>query len=101
MFALFLGLFQPILALNEATMVFFNFFNFFAIFFEFSFTHRVGTERNDNTYFHSFPTRRSSDLFFPIFLKFSIMRQVGMEWNRTTIFIFSRFRPIPTYYGLK
>ena len=66
LFSLFLGLFQPILALNEATMVFFDFFK-----------------------------------FFPIFLKFSIMRQVGTEWNRTTIFIFSLFRPIPTYYGLK
>ena len=29
----FLGLFQPILALNEAIMVFFNFLNFFPIFF--------------------------------------------------------------------
>ena len=38
---------------------------------------------------------------FLIFLEFSIMRQVGTEWNRTIIFIFSHFRPIPTYYGLK
>ena len=29
----FLGLFQPVLALNEAILAFFNFLNFFAIFF--------------------------------------------------------------------
>ena len=29
LFSFFLGLFQPILALNEAIMVFFNFLNFF------------------------------------------------------------------------
>ena len=33
LFSFFLGIFQPILALNEAIMVFFNFLNFFAIFF--------------------------------------------------------------------
>ena len=33
LFCFFLDLFQPILALNEAIMVFFNFFNFFPIFF--------------------------------------------------------------------
>ena len=33
LFSIFLSLFQPILAWNEARMVFFNFFNFFAIFF--------------------------------------------------------------------
>ena len=31
----FLGLFQPILALNEAILAFLNFLNFFAIFLEF------------------------------------------------------------------
>ena len=31
----FLGLFQPMLALNEAIPAFFNFLNFFAIFLEF------------------------------------------------------------------
>ena len=31
----FLGLFEPILALNEAILAFFNFLNFFAIFLEF------------------------------------------------------------------
>ena len=33
LFSLFLGFLQPILACNEATMVFFNFFNFFFYFF--------------------------------------------------------------------
>ena len=51
LFSLLLGLFQLILALNEATMVFFD---FFAIFMKFSTTRRVGTKRNDNFYFLSF-----------------------------------------------
>ena len=51
LFFLFLGIFQPILARNEAIMVYFNFFNFIAIFLEFSISRWVGTERNDNFYF--------------------------------------------------
>ena len=51
LFSPFICLIQPILACNEATMVFFDFLNFFAIFLEFFITHRVGTERNDNIYF--------------------------------------------------
>ena len=51
LFSFFPGLFQPILALNEAVMVFFN---YFAIFLELCITRQVGTERNDNFYFHSF-----------------------------------------------
>ena len=51
LFSFFLGLFQPILALNEAVIVFFN---FFAIFLELSIMRQVGTERNDNFYFHCF-----------------------------------------------
>ena len=35
LFSFFLGLFQPILALNDAILAFFNFLNFFAIFLEF------------------------------------------------------------------
>ena len=31
LFSFFLGLFQPILALNDAILAFFNFLNFFAI----------------------------------------------------------------------
>ena len=46
-------LFKPILAYNEATLAFFNFLNFFAIFLEFSITHRVRIERKHNFYFHS------------------------------------------------
>ena len=34
LFSFFAGLFQPILALNEAILAFFNFLNFFAIFLE-------------------------------------------------------------------
>ena len=55
LFSLFLCIFQQILAWNDAIMVFFNFLNFFTIFFEFSLTRRLGTERNDNFYFLSFP----------------------------------------------
>ena len=65
-FSLFLGLPQLILAWKDATMVFFNFFEFFGIFFEFSITGQVGTHWNDffflsltqpfPTYFLSFST---------------------------------------------
>ena len=54
LFSFFLGLFHPILALNEVIMIFFYFFNFFAIFLEFSITRQVGTKRNYNFYFLSF-----------------------------------------------
>ena len=50
----FLGRFQPILALNEAVLGFFNFSNFFVIFLEFSITLYVRMERNYNFYFLSF-----------------------------------------------
>ena len=53
------SLFQPILALNEAATIFFN---FLAILLEFSITCRVGTERNDNFYFLAFPS--FSNLFW-------------------------------------
>ena len=102
------------MAWNDAPMVFLNFLNFFAIFLEFSITRRVGTKQNDKFLFSlflglfqpSFALNDATMVFFnflnicPIFLEFSIMRQVGTEWNRTIIFIFSLFRPIPTYYGL-
>ena len=54
LFSPFLGLYQLVLAWKEAIMVFFNFLNFLAIFLEFSITDRVGNDRNDNFYFHSF-----------------------------------------------
>ena len=56
LFSLFLGLFKRILGWKEAITGFFNFLNFFAIFLEFSITHRVGTERHDNFYFLSSST---------------------------------------------
>ena len=51
LYSLFLGIFEPILAGDEAIVVFFNFLNFFAIFLEFSVTRRVGTDRNGMTVF--------------------------------------------------
>ena len=54
LFSFFLGLFQPIMALNEAILAFFNFLNFFAIFLEFLIMRQEGTKRNDNLYFLSF-----------------------------------------------
>ena len=53
-FSLFRSLSQPILATNEAMMVFSKFLNFFAIFLELSITGRVGTQRNDFFYLLSF-----------------------------------------------
>ena len=50
LFTFFLGLFQPILALNEAIMVFFYFQNLFAIFF-WNFQLRVRYGRNETLIF--------------------------------------------------
>ena len=52
LFSLFLILFKPILASNEAIMVFYNFLNFFGIFYYVSCM--TGTRQNDNIYFLSF-----------------------------------------------
>ena len=51
LFSIFLIPYCPILAWNEAIMIFLN---FLAIFMEFSIALRVGTKRNDNFYFHAF-----------------------------------------------
>ena len=74
LFSLFLGLPQLVLAWKDATMVFFNFFEFFAIFFEFSITGQVGTHWND--------------FFFSLLLSLSQL-------------IFSLSRPSPTYFASK
>ena len=57
-FSIFLGLFQPILAVNEAMLAFFN---FFASFLKFSIIRQVRTERNYNFYFFSLPHPLSTD----------------------------------------
>ena len=56
LYSLFLGIFHPILAWNEAVVVVLNFLNFFTIFLEFSITRRARMKRNDNFYFLSFPS---------------------------------------------
>ena len=78
------------------------FFNFFVIVLKFSIiTHRVGTKRNDNFYFLSFPA--FSNLFwlkmkpqwyfliffnfFAIFLEFSITPRVRKEWKDNFYFL--------------
>ena len=61
LFSFVLGLPQPILALNEAILAFFNFLNFFAIFLQFSIIRQVGTERNYNFYFFSLSHPLSTD----------------------------------------
>ena len=109
LFSLFLGLFQPFMAWNEATMVFFNFRNFFSIFLEFSITRRRGTKRNDNFCFLSFSAffnviwleMKSQWYFFNLFklfsffLEFSITRQVEAEQNDSFYFLpFSAFPPL-------
>ena len=113
LFFLFLGIFQPILAWNEAIMVYFNFPNFIAIFLEFSVSRLVGTERKDNFYFLSFSAfsnlfwlERSTMVFFNFFNFFTIfflnfLSRVVEERNGPIIFIFSLFRHFPTYFGLK
>ena len=80
---------------------------------EFSSTRLVGTKRNDNFYFLSFPA--FSNLFwlimrphwyfliFLIFLLFfwNFLLRIGQERNGTIIFIFSLSQPHPTYFGSK
>ena len=51
---LFLRLFHPILAWNEPTIVFFDFFESSSLFLQFSITSPIGRERKDNFYFFSF-----------------------------------------------
>ena len=87
--------------------------NFFAIFLEFSLTRRVGTKRNDNTYFLSssslsklFWLEMKPSLYFLIFWIFllifwNFLLRIGLERNGTIIFIFSLARPFPPYFGWK
>ena len=78
------------------------FLNFFAIYFEFSITHREGMERNGTIIFifslsHPSPTyfglKWSHNAIFLIFLLFfwNFLLRVGLERNGTIIFIFSIF----------
>ena len=99
--------------LKWTTIVFLLFFEFFNIFMEFSITLRVGTKRNDNFYFLSFPA--FSNLFwlimkphwyfliFWIFFLFfwNFLLHIGQERNGTIFFIFSLSQTPPTYFGLK
>ena len=103
LFSVFLGLFQPILAWNEATMVFFNFFLFF-----WNFQLLVRLERNRTIVLFS-PFLCVSPLslawneaiivfynflnFFAIFLEFSITCRVGTKQNNNFYFLsFLAFR---------
>ena len=96
--SLFPGLFKPILAWNEAPMIFFNFLNFFALFFEFSITPRVRMKRNDNFYFLSFSVFSNQFwlemnpqwyfLIFQIFLEFSSVRLEGTKRNNNFYFLY-------------
>ena len=113
LFSLFHSLFWPILAWNEAVMVFLYFFNFFAIFLEFSFTGRVGKKRNDNFYFRSFSAffnllwlQKMPWWCFLIFwicllLFCNFLLRFGQERNGMIIFIFSLSQSFLTYFGLK
>ena len=109
LFSLFLCVFQPILAWNEAIMVFYNFLNFFAFFFTFLLW--VGLERHGTIIFifflsHSFPTyfglKWCHNSIFWIFLLFfwNFLFSFGTERNGVIIFIFSPSQHFPTYFGL-
>ena len=113
MLSLFLGLFQPIMAWNEATTVFLNFWNFFSIFFEFFFTCQVGTKWNDNfcfpsflAFFNLFWIEMKPQWIFLIFLNFFLFfwnfpLLVRLARNMTIVFIFSRSQCFPPYFGLQ
>ena len=113
LFFLFLDIFLPILAWNEAITVSFNLLNFFAIlFWIFSYAScRNGTKRNDYFYFLSpslfQPILAWNDaimVFFEFFCYFilNFLLRVGSERNETKrLFLFSISEPFPTYFGLK
>ena len=111
LYSLFLGLYQPILAWNEAIIVFFNFLNFFAIFLEFSISRRVGTERNgmtvafsafSNLFWLEMKPERYILIFWILLLFFwNFKLRLGWERNVTIIFIFSLSRHFPINFGLK
>ena len=102
LFFLFLGLFQPIFAWNEAITVSFNLLNFFVIFFEFSLMRRVGMKQQDNFYFLSLSLfqpvlawNAAEIVFFfnflknfAIFLEFSITHRDGTEPNDNFYFLY-------------
>ena len=109
-FSLFSGLSQPILAWNEAMMVFPKFLNFFAIFLELSIAGRVETQQNDFFYlisFAGFPNLfwlvKKLRWCFLIFLQFlqNVQLRVGKKHNGTIYCLFSLSWPFPTYFGLK
>ena len=93
-------LFHPILAWNEATIVFFDFFEFSSLFLEFSITSLIGRERKDNFYFFSFSAfsnlfwhEMKPQWYFLIFLNFVIffwnfLLPVRSEGNGKKTFIF-------------
>ena len=100
LFSLFLGLFQPILPWNVATMVFFDFLIF--VLFFWNFLLRVGWERNGTSIFifsisRPFPTyfglkwsHNSIFWFFDfssLFLEFSITRWVETKRNDNFYFL--------------
>ena len=100
------------MASNESIAVIFNFLKFFVIFFEFSITHREGTERNGAIIFifssapNLFWFQMNPKWYFLIFLIFllffwNFLLPVGLERNGTIIFIFSISHTFPSYYGLK
>ena len=107
LFSLFLNLYRPILARNEAIMLFFNFLKILVILMEFSITLRAGTKRNDNFYFHffiftfsrPFPIYFGSKwshncifwifwIFFYMFWSFYIRRRIGTKRNDKFYFLF-------------
>ena len=105
LFFIFLSLPHPILAWEEAMMVFSNFLNFFAILLEFPIPGRVETYRNDFYYFLSFSAFPIlfwlemklwlCFLIFWIFLVFlfNFLLRVGKEQIATIFIIFSLSRP--------
>ena len=82
--SLFLGIFQPILARNEPSVVFFKFLNFFPISLEFSNARRVGTERN----------RTERQFLFSLFLG---LFQPILTWNES-IMVFLEFLEFFCYF---
>ena len=73
LFSFFLGLFQPILPLNEAILAFFNFLNFFAVFCNFKFCASEG---------------RNETIIFIFSLSLPFPSYFGLKWCHNCIFLF-------------
>ena len=111
--SLFFSLSWPVSSLNEARMMFFNFWNFSAFIFELSNSGRVRTDRKEIFFVLYFPACLDPFhlemkpgwcfLIFEIFLRLfsNFLTRVGFERIGRKFFLFTIFQPVLTRFALK